>query len=225
MALPHHALVAALVSAVMLGAPSVALADEATQLMTAAGHEPDLDLEEEEASPLPTLVGEVHLSAVIPFAREPLCPVDRPCVLGGGGGIGGTLEHRWSIGFALFVGYDAWFLDSDGVYEIGVLQLLRAGARYVFMMDSLLHPFLDAGVGLVLFGDTFLVSAAGGAIQLTLGAEIELSDEIAMTLSTAWRFFVTSEFSTSSDRTVRGGEGLNAAVAIQIGFALTPETT
>ncbi len=67
----------------------------------------------------PELMAQVHLGAVIPIERTDICPGDSLCVLGGGAIVGVEIERRWPFGLGILVAYDAWFVDSGGVFELG----------------------------------------------------------------------------------------------------------
>lgn len=172
----------------------------------------------------PVLVGEVHSSLVFPFVDDGLCPSTADptvCVFGQGGGVGGSIERRWPTGVALSLGYDAWFLEGSGLWEISVLQSLSASLRYLFLQDRLFHPYVAAGVAGTLIGDTFEVAAFGGGVRGEVGAEIELTETIALRLGSVWYVFLTNEFVTDNDGVSRGGVGgLNAAAAIQAGLVI-----
>jgi len=168
----------------------------------------------------PVLGVEVHVAGVAPLVDEALCPVESRCVFGGGGGVGGSVERRFASGLAVALGYDAWFVDAAGVYEIGVLQLLRAAVRYIFFPTQALHLVADIGLGGIVFGETFRVSSAGGAVQIGVGAELEVTHAIAFTAGVVTRFFTASAFTTATDHTERGGAAVNAALAFQAGIQI-----
>lgn len=169
----------------------------------------------------PALGFEVHVSAIAPIARQGLCPAGPRCVFGGGGGVGGSVERRFASGLAIGLGYDALFVDAAGVYEIGVVQFLRAAVRFVFFPRHIFHLVLDAGVGALVFGETFRVAAVGGALQFGIGGELEVTQSIAFTSALVTRIFTTSSFTTPSDSALRGaGADFDAAIALQLGVQI-----
>ena len=175
-------------------------------------HDPDL------------LVG-IHLGAIIPLERADICPGDSLCVLGGGGVFGIEIERRWPMGIGVLVAYDAWFVDAGGVFELGIVQIVRAGVRYAFGPDWVVHPAIHLGVGALVFGDTFLVSTVGGAVELGASAEIELTESVALTAGADAWLFTTSPFTTGRDRTMRSeGLGLNAALQINVGLTIVADS-
>ncbi|HJL18041.1 MAG TPA: hypothetical protein RMH99_20425 [Sandaracinaceae bacterium LLY-WYZ-13_1] len=169
----------------------------------------------------PELLAHVHLGAVAPLLRADICPGDSLCVLGAGGSAGVEIERRWPFGLGISVAYDAWFVDSGGVFELGVVQSVRAAVRYVFAYDSAVHPAIHLGAGAIVFGDTFLVSTLGGAAEAGASVEIELTESVALTGGARFWLFTTSPFTTGRDRTLRSeGLGLNAALQIHVGLSI-----
>jgi hypothetical protein len=169
----------------------------------------------------PVLGGEVHVIAVSPLAREPLCPPDAACVFSGGGGIGVSLERRWPEGLSIMLGYEAWFLDSNTVYELAVLQGVRAMLRYLLFQRSAVHPFGAVGIGALIFGDTLTIAAIGGALDVGVGLEVELTETFSLVVMIPARFFITSSFVTPRDKTHRAEEGgVNSALSLHIGLAV-----
>jgi len=112
----------------------------------------------------PTLAGEIHLGLVSPIRAGKLCPAHADCIFNGGGGIGGDLEWRYSRGLGIGVGYEGFFLDGNGVYELTVIQILRAILRYRMLLQSLAHPYVGVGAGVAIFGDKFHYAALGGSV-------------------------------------------------------------
>lgn len=169
----------------------------------------------------PELNTELRLGAVWPLERTDICPGDSLCVLGAGGTFGIEIERRWSIGLGISLAYDAWFVDSGGVFELGVVQIVRAGLRYVFGTEWLVHPAVHIGGGALVFGDTLLISTVGGAINGGASAELELTESVALTAAAQLWFFTTSPFTTGRDRTPRsGGAGLNLALQASVGLTI-----
>lgn len=164
---------------------------------------------------------EVHVGLAFPVEEDAVCPPDAACILGPGGGIGALIERRWATGLAFGVGYDVWFLDGAGVYELGILQQVRGVVRLVMLADRRVHPILEAGVGILAFGDTIEIATLGGALLLGMGGEVELTESIALTAMLTLRFFALADFTTPADRVNRGGFGdINAALGLQLGLAV-----
>lgn len=169
----------------------------------------------------PVLGVELHFSAAFPMFREPLCPGTAECIFGGGGGLGARLERRGSSSVVLAVGYDAWFLDSSGVYELGVMQQLSGSLRYRFSPHTLVSPFVAGAVGALIFGDTLKVATVGGALELAVGAEVELTESTSLVVGLPFRLFSTTSFTTPRDRVERAREfGINGALALQLGVLI-----
>ncbi|MGE3632301.1 MAG: hypothetical protein AB7P00_20545, partial [Sandaracinaceae bacterium] len=152
-------------------------------------------------------------------------PGDSQCVLGAGATFGVEIERRWPIGIGIAVAYDAWFVDSGGVFELGVVQIVHAAVRYTFATEWNIHPSLHLGAGALVFGDTFLPSTVGGAAELGATAELELTDSVALTAGLELWLFTTSPFTTGRDRTMRSeGLGINAALGFSLGLSVLAES-
>lgn len=162
--------------------------------------------------------GELHVHVVLPLA-DALCPSGESCLLNGGFGLGGSMERRWSFGGALLLGYDLALLDAGGIYEVSTLQTIRVGVKWVVPLDRVLKPYLELAIGALLFGDTFGVATAGGALQLGLGGEFELTEALALTGGLVFRGFTTGAFISTTDRVPRGRDpGANLALLVQVGI-------
>ena len=173
----------------------------------------------------PELIAQVHTGAVFPLERTDICPGDSLCVLGGGAVVGVEIERRWPFGLGVLVAYDAWFVDSGGVFELGVAQIVRAGVQYVFADEWSIHPAIHIGVGALVFGDTFSVSTVGGAAEAGASAEIELTESVALTVGAQTWLFTTTPFTTGRDRTRRSaGLGLNAALQLNVGLSILADS-
>jgi hypothetical protein len=169
----------------------------------------------------PALLVDIGLGAVAPLERTDICPGDSLCVLGAGGTFGVEIERRWPFGLGVSVAYDAWFVDSGGVFELGTVQVVRAALRYVFAPEWLVHPAVHVGAGALVFGDSLMVSTVGGAVEAGGSVEIELTESVALTAGAAAWLFTTSPFTTGRDRTLRSeGLGLNAALQVDVGLVI-----
>lgn len=172
----------------------------------------------------PTIAAGVSTRILSPIANDSLCPADTECLLGQGVGFGISLERQWASGPAIGFRYDAWFVDTATIYELGVLQALQAYTRYVFSGSDALQPYLFAGIGGVLFGDSFGVSTVGLIGELGPGAELEISPTTSITCSVPLSLLVASEFQTSADDIVRAQSGVDVVIALSLGvrFAQVP---
>jgi hypothetical protein len=169
----------------------------------------------------PRLALEIHSGIAWALNNESLCPRGVGCVMRGGGGIGATVERRWPKGLGAFGGYDAWFLDSDSVYELGVQQAVRAGARYTLPTDIVFHPVFEVGLGLMGYGDTFRIATWGGLGQLFAGGELELSETFGLRAGFGLRAFTHTSFRTQRDNVRRGNRGaFSEAVYLEVGLTV-----
>ncbi len=222
MRVPKHARPVAMAALVWIAGVAGASAQDASEGRSGSQHvSPPPAPEARE----PELVALVHLGAVIPLERTDICPGESLCVLGGGAVVGVEIERRWPFGLGVLVGYDAWFVDSGGVFELGVVQSVRAGVQYTFADEWSIHPAIQLGVGALVFGDTLLVSTVGGVAELGASAEIELTESVALTFGAQAWLFTTTPFTTGRDRTRRSeGLGLNAALQINVGLSILAES-
>jgi hypothetical protein len=141
-------------------------------------------------------------------------------VYAGGGGVGASAEKRWPIGLGVFAAYDAWFIDSSSVYELGVQQTLRGGGRFTLQNPQLAHPVFELSVGVTSLGDTFLADSFGVVLQALVALEVELSHQFGLMGGIGLRAFSSSQFRTERDDVVRGG-GLRLNEVLFLQMALT----
>ncbi len=166
-------------------------------------------------------LGEFQLKPVIPLSDSSVCPAQSACVLGSGGGFGGSVELRWFQRVGLLLGYEIWILDGEGVWELSTMQSLHVGVRYVFWDRSIWHPYVTAGPTFLLLGDTFGVESVGGGVDARLGVELELSALLALNVALRGRLFTLSPFTTEGDNVRRAqGFDLNALLAIEVGITV-----
>lgn len=168
----------------------------------------------------PDLLVNLDLGAVIPLEANDLCPGDSICVLGAGATISGEIERRWPFGVGVILGYSGWFVDSGGVFELGVMHIIRAALRYTFDTGQLFHPSVHVGAGALAFGDAVVPSTVGGALDFGAAAELELSESVSLTGGLSGWLFTTYPFTTGRDRARRGGLGLNAALQVHLGLSI-----
>ena len=169
----------------------------------------------------PELWAHVRAEVAFPNAREHLCPAGVDCVLGGGGGLSVQLERRWPFGLGVFLGYGAFFVDSNGVFELGILQSAAAGVRMGLFQSNLFHPYVEVAATGLLFGDTLQVATVGGGGQASLGVEIEVSDDTAVSLGVTEHLFTVAPFTTGRDGAARAeSPGLAAVFRVHVGITL-----
>lgn len=167
-----------------------------------------------------TLSVEVHGTFEAPIERSAICPPAEGCVLGLGVGVGAQIERRTADRVGLFAAYDFWLLDANGVFELGALHAARGGIRYVIDDSWLVHPFIDAAIGFVVFGDTGNVATVGGVITAGGGAELELSEAVAFVAAAEAWVFATTPFETRDAITRADPFGVNVALQITLGIAV-----
>ncbi len=169
----------------------------------------------------PRHVLDLHSGFSTALQNRSLCPRGSGCVFRSGGGIGATLERRWPQGLGVIAGYEVWFLDSDSVYELGVQQALRGGARYTLPTDVLVHPVIELSIGGMGYGDTFGIATLGVLLQGFAGCEVELSERFGLLTGFGLRGFSHRKFRTERDRVVRGGSGaFSESFFVQVGLTV-----
>jgi hypothetical protein len=169
----------------------------------------------------PQLAIEVHTGLTLPLGNEGLCPPRAGCVLEGGGGVGVSLERRRPSGFGVLVAYDAWFLDSDSVYELAVQQQLRTGMRYTAPSEYVFHPIFELSLGAMVFGDIFQAATVGFVAQAFSGIETELTESFGVRFGIGVRGFSHGAFRTERDGVLRGkGDRFSEAFFLEAGLTL-----
>jgi hypothetical protein len=164
---------------------------------------------------------DIHFAYSGVLDNAALCPEGSGCVLQGGGGLGATLEKRWPSGFGAFGGYDAWFLDSDSVFELGVQQVLRGGVRFTMPTDIIVHPIFELSFGGMGYGDTFGIATVGLLVQAFSGVEIEMTEHFGVLVGVGMRAFTHTRFRTSRDRVERAVKGLaTQTMFLQVGLTV-----
>ncbi len=171
------------------------------------------------AEAAPRLAIEVHTGLTLPLRNGALCPKDYGCVLQAGGGIGFSLERRLPSGFGLLAAYDAWFLDSDSVYELAVQQQLRVGMRFTAPTDYVFHPIFELSGGAMVFGDIFRAATVGVVFQGFSGVETEMTESFGVRIGLGVRGFSHTPFVTDRDGVRRGArEHFSEAFFIEVGL-------
>lgn len=164
---------------------------------------------------------EVHIDGIFAADTDSLCPPQVRCVYAGGGGVGASAELRWPVGLGVFANYDAWFLDSGSVFELGVQQGLSLGGRYTAANSSMVHPVIDASVGFMVYGDTFRAETVGLLLSGKVGVQFELSQYFGIFGGVGVRAFTHSRFTTERDNVQRGrGELFSQALFLQLALTI-----
>jgi len=166
----------------------------------------------------PDVTLEIRGAAIFPLYRDALCPGTSQCVFNAGVGVGVGVERRWPDGWGFLSRYDVWVLDASSLYEIGIMHSARIGARYVIDQSSIVHPYIEALVGFLAFGDTTTVAAGGGAVTGGVGAEVELTDSLVLDIDAELWTLATGFFATRDG--VRRSDGFGPNLALQISVGL-----
>lgn len=166
----------------------------------------------------PDVTLEIRGAAIVPLYRDALCPGTAQCVFNGGVGVGVGVERRWHDGWGFLARYDLWVLDAGSLYEVGIMHSARIGARYVIDQTTLAHPYVEALVGFLAFGDTITAAAAGGSVTAGAGVEIELTDVLVIDVDAELWTLATGYFATRDGIRRSDGFGPNLALQISVGL-------
>lgn len=111
----------------------------------------------------------------------------KPCILGSGGGLAIRAGYRnpgpWYIGGA----YEFSKLDSSNLYRLGIFQQIRAEARYFLDLGYRASPYIQLGVGAVLYGNEWGVETGGAQVFAGVGVEAEVSRLAVLGLGFVYR--------------------------------------
>lgn len=206
--------VAALVLAALAsGSTAPAIAQSMSQVPRQVRAEDDASHANDDTSafhiPVPPSVSpawwelEVGASAVQPFANASLCPAGRDCVANAGVSLGARVFRRTPDGFGVGAAYDLWALDSDSIYEIGLVHTLRFGFRYVLDATSRVQPWVGAMVGFLALGDASSVATIGGLLSGVVGVHVELTSDVALVGALDAWLLSTGPFRTRDSSTPR----------------------
>ncbi len=156
---------------------------------------------------------------VIPLSTKRLCPEGYGCIADLGWAVGLNFSYRWKNGVGLGFGYELWLLTANGVYEISVPQMFTGLLQYSFLPGRATHPFIRLRGGFLMLGPGFRVAAVGGAAEIGLGAEVELSHNTVFSFLVTGNLLRTQSFSTPGDGALRGVDApLDAMLVLRVGF-------
>lgn len=137
--------------------------------------------EVEEARPSPLEVDYAQYGAAlagdVPVFPGETCPPAAviPCILGPGAGPvlrgGYRPSGPWYIGGA----YQFAKLDSNNLYRLGIMQMLRAEMRYFIDVGSRFTPYVTWAAGGVVYGNEFGVETGGAVTFAGAGVELEIT--------------------------------------------------
>jgi hypothetical protein len=182
-----------------------------------------LDLPPPRSEMPPLVVGIIEGGAQAGAYVRPMCPEGEACLLRKGGGVGLRLEWRFPSMISTGLGLDYSFIDGEGLYEVGTLATLRYTLRVHFLPLARVHPLIDVGIGGAIFGDFFSVDTFGGVADLRGGAEVEISDSMAVDFALGVRLLGLAAYTTEADDVRRGSPfGPSVMVGIHLGLVLLP---
>lgn len=206
-------------AALALGArPGAALADDPVATGAQAG---------EAGAPSPLQVDYaqygVAFAGDFPFEPGPICPEDAvtPCIVGLGGGPvfrgGYRPSGPWYIGGS----YEFAKLDSANLYRLGIMQQLRAEARYYVDVGSRFTPFATWAVGGVIYGNEFSAETGGLTTLAGAGVELEITRFAVVGLNVGYEPMLLVGFEDTAGQ--QRDTGISHFVHFELGIELRTE--
>lgn len=160
----------------------------------------------------------------VPSAGD-VCPSDaiQPCILQGGGGLAIRAGYRsrlpWYIGGA----YEFSRHDSSNLLVLPILQQIRAEGRYYWDRGQRLLPYGMAALGLALYGNEWGAETAGAVGGLGLGFEFQVTPELVVGGSLAYRPLLLRAWTDSAGQRRAdsiAGFGLAHLASLELGIEL-----
>jgi len=166
--------------------------------------------------------GDVCPTTYAPASGTEPAKKSTPCILGSGGGLAIRLGYRsrgpWYLGGA----YQFTRMDSSNLLRLGILQQLRAEARYYLDRGNRLTPYGTLGFGAAFYGNEWKVSSGGPTLSAGLGLEFQITQSTVMGLALGYRGFLFHKWTDSAGQ-VRADEYLGFGFAHTVGLELTLE--
>ena len=145
-----------------------------------------------------------------------------PCILGSGGGLAIRMGYRsrgpWYLGGA----YEFTRMDSSNLLRLGILQQLRAEARYYLDAGNRLTPYGTLGLGGAFYGNEWRVSSGGPMLSAGLGLEFQITQSTVIGLALGYRGFLFHHWTDSTGQ-VRADEYVGFGFAHTVGLEFTLE--
>ena len=118
-----------------------------------------------------------------------------PCILGSGGGIvfpriGWRSPGPWYFGGA----YEISKQDANTLYQLAILQQLRAEGRYYFQSGQVINPYVGASAGMAGYGNEWAIDTFGPAGSATFGLEAQVSRGTVVGLALNYRVLYFRSF-------------------------------
>ena len=106
-----------------------------------------------------------------------ICPPGAftPCILGSGGGLGIRGGYRPSGPWYFGAAYQFSKLDSNNLFRVAIFQQLRGEMRYFVDFGSRVTPYVEWGVGGVMYGNEWGADTGGAMAMAGGGIEFEIT--------------------------------------------------
>ncbi len=161
-------------------APSKSNGSAASGSNTPSGVGPALEAKRERRpSPLQVDYAQygLGLGGDINLTSGRICPPGAftPCILGSGGGLGIRGGYRPSGPWYFGAAYQFSKLDSNNLFRLGIFQQLRGEMRYFVDFGSRVTPYVEWGVGGVIYGNEWGADTGGAMAMAGGGIEFEIT--------------------------------------------------
>lgn len=144
----------------------------------------------------------------------PLCVT--PCVLASGGGIAMRAGHRLAGPFYYGLAYELSKQGSNNIYRLGILQQLRAEARYYAETGRVTQPFLQGAAGVAGYGNEWAIDTKGPLVSAGLGAQVQISKDTVVGIGVAYRALLLSAFTDTAGAHRPGGVASIVGIDLQL---------
>jgi hypothetical protein len=137
----------------------------------------------------------------------PMCNRTRStCILGSGGGIivpriGWRNNGNWYVGGS----YEFTKMDASNLYRLGILQQLRAEARYYLASKVDTQPYIGAAGGVATYGPSWGIDTYGPDIGASLGLEVQIARNAVIGIEVGYHASYFKSFVDSSETSHDGG--------------------
>ncbi|MFO0547137.1 MAG: hypothetical protein U0271_02050 [Polyangiaceae bacterium] len=163
----------------------------------------------------------VALAGDFPVDAGGICPngeSDAPCIIGPGGGPvlrgGYRPSGPWYVGGA----YQFAKLDSNNLYRLPILQMLRVEGRFFVDFGSRFTPYVMWSVGGIIYGNEFSASTGGVMTSVGGGIEFEITRFLVVGLNFEYEpmLFIGFEDSAGQARDTGLAQFLHAELVIEL---------
>jgi hypothetical protein len=201
----------------MIVAPWISIAGAVAASAGSVANDPDGAPTEEPANIAPTtplIQYGVAFTVEQVISAGPLCV--EPCILSSGGGIAIRVGHRTTGPLYYGLAYELSKQGSNNIYRLGILQQLRFEGRYYIETGRVTQPFLQAGAGVVGYGNEWGIETRGPMLSAGAGAQVQIARDVVLGIGLAYRALLLSSFVDSAGAARGGGVASVLGVDFQL---------